>query len=943
MRYVAAFVVALLCCLSAIDSVAQKRMVGRVTDENENPMVGALVSVPGTDCKTLTDSEGYYILDVPKEYTNFKVIASFYGYPNDSSDVKPVVDFVMISNRLETLIDISMVNTQKRLQSNREVPIAITALDNSRIDKYNIQDPQELSRHVPGYHNQTQSCVYSVNVIRGVASDGSNSYSFFQPRISVFMDGVSVTHMGTASSDFYDMQRVEVVKGPQGTLFGKGAEFGAISYVSNKPFEKFEARLESSYGSYKQKVLRGMVNTPLNPSTQNRFSFCLNQRDGYNTNLFDGSTISGKGNIQMRNILKHKPSDDLTLMLSIDYTHNDEPSVSYKGMVAPPVPGDYDASPFTPAYFDEPDLFAKRDMGGLNFNIEHQITPDLSYSSTSAMRIYKTSESYDLDGTYLPLIGALEYQNGLQVSQEMRLNWSNHSNLDAFAGVSYMFDRNKHSMRLHSNLQHSFPILVNPTLKTLQQALSLKLKMGLDKGIDDVMSGYRKMLSGQADQLGVLVDALKDNVGALITQRINEKYDELAAQSQWATTPDMFNETVTLIKDILKEEMMKAMAGIILADPSAANLLNYINPDKVIASLGIDNLLTELKQYSNLDLKPDYQENETDINVYHEADLFADASFKITNKLVFTLGIRGTFEHQKTSYFSTSDAGPLVGSFVYHSTDGVTHWLHDNELSWVGRSVLSYTINSRNNMYVSASKGRRPGTVYYNFAVEDAVSLAPETSVSFEIGSKGNMLKNHIMYSLAGYHYDWKHFQSQVMTTGENGIRKYANDDNGKASANGFEASIEAYFGIANAFVDYSYIDASYAKRNTDGGAQMLFGNRFRMTPEHSLDAGFDVKMPIQRTLVWYFRPTYSWMSDMYYSVPNDEALHQKAYGLMDFNVGFNFSINKNNYDLSLYAKNVSDKHYLLDAGCTGQLVGFPTFIMGSPRMVGVDLKVIFR
>ncbi len=827
------------------ETMAQQGFSGAITgtikNANNEPVVGVLLVLHDTPIAKLTDSYGRYYMTIPSNSKSNKVVVSAIGYDVDTIFLKPglyTYDMELSVGMFRRIDNNVYVSTQKRRQASFEVPISLSVTPFNKIENLNIIDPQELSLFSPGYHNQTQSGVYSVNVIRGVASDGSNSYSFFQPRISVFQDGVSVTHMGTASQDIFDMNRVEVVKGPQGTLFGKGAEFGAVSYVTNKPVEQFEANLQFKYGNYNQKIMQGVVNTPIGTGNANRLAFYYNDRNGYNTNLADNSGLSGKGAVSVRDIFKMN-RNNVEITVSADYEHNSEPCVSYKG-VKVGVPGNSDdVSPFTPAYFNEQDLYAKRDMGGLSYTVEHALSPQLYYSSITAVRAYKLNERYDLDGTYLPLMLADEQQKGLQVSEEVRFNWRNSSNtLDGFVGASYMFDRNEHSLSYNTNLRYAFPYLIRPTLDDIMMKLPDEVVDGVDDALDQVMSGYYKMLPQYANQMQEVVGRLKSLMATEIKEKLSQAYSEMFDQEQWDITPDVYGRTSAIVYDI----MVNAINTVFESDPSAEAFTQYIDPVTVVEGLGLETICKPLLQYSNLEMPEHYEEMETDINIYHEADVFADVTFRATKRLFFTLGVRGTVERQKTSYCSNSDEAPLVGAFMYHSTQNKTHWLHDLEISWVGRAVANYMITPTNNFYLSLSKGRRPGSIYYNFAINDAVKLRPETSINYEVGLKGNIIKNHLLYSLAAYYYDWLNFQSSVSTAGINGIRTYQNSDRGKANAMGAEASVELilpkYFSV---FGDYSYIDAKFTDKDSDGKPQKLASHRFRMTPKHSADFGYNM------------------------------------------------------------------------------------------------------
>jgi len=113
------------------------------------------------------------------------------------------------------------------------VPVTISALSGNSLNKLNVQQLDELSEYIPGMQMQLQSPNNPGYVIRGVTSDDGDSRS--QPRVSVFQDGVSISRSRASVVELFDLERIEVVKGPQGTLFGRGAEIGALHIIRKKP------------------------------------------------------------------------------------------------------------------------------------------------------------------------------------------------------------------------------------------------------------------------------------------------------------------------------------------------------------------------------------------------------------------------------------------------------------------------------------------------------------------------------------------------------------------------------------------------------------------------------------------------------------------------------------------------------------------------------------
>lgn len=167
---------------------------------------------------------------------------------------------IILKEDTQTLGEV-IVTTQKKSQSNIEVPAAVSAVSGNSLSKLNLHQFDEVAQFIPGVQIQLQSPNNPGYVIRGVTSDDGASYS--QPRVSVFQDGVSISRSRASAVELFDLERVEVVKGPQGTLFGRGAEIGGIHVIRNKPVDKLSGELSLGYGTYNQKLANGFINTPL--------------------------------------------------------------------------------------------------------------------------------------------------------------------------------------------------------------------------------------------------------------------------------------------------------------------------------------------------------------------------------------------------------------------------------------------------------------------------------------------------------------------------------------------------------------------------------------------------------------------------------------------------------------------------------------------------------
>ena len=180
---------------------------------------------------------------------------------------------ILISNQGENTLDLTLdigefsltgvtVTSQKREQQVLDVPITMSVIDARFIEDNNITELDKLSEFVPGLQVRMQGTDRPSFVIRGLTSDEVSPAA--QPRISVFYNNVPVSRANGAAMALFDMQQVDVLKGPQGTLFGRGAEIGAINYISKKPANDFSGNISAGIGNYNQKELKGAINIPCN-------------------------------------------------------------------------------------------------------------------------------------------------------------------------------------------------------------------------------------------------------------------------------------------------------------------------------------------------------------------------------------------------------------------------------------------------------------------------------------------------------------------------------------------------------------------------------------------------------------------------------------------------------------------------------------------------------
>lgn len=342
-------------------------------------------------------------------------------------------------------LDEIVVTAQKREQAVLEVPITLTAYSGAFLDEIGVEDFERLSAFVPGLVVQEQSPNNPGFVIRGITSDSGSAQ--IAPRVSIFQDGIDISRSRGSIVELYDLERVEVLKGPQATLFGTAASIGAISLISAPPTDSFEAQVSAGLGNYSQRRTRGYVSGPIagDGAVMGRVAWLYNKRDGFIDNVAGGPALNGKDVRAIRGYLRFEPTDALQADLIWNWQKDTPPGTSFKSGIVPPTGGDLDPTTFAELgpFGDQPNEFLggplglERTVRSLTGRISWDFAPDWQFTSITNYREFDSLEVFDADGTRAYWLEFAEDATGEQWSQEFRFNYDGGGRLTAFFGGTY--------------------------------------------------------------------------------------------------------------------------------------------------------------------------------------------------------------------------------------------------------------------------------------------------------------------------------------------------------------------------------------------------------------------------------------------------------------------------------------------------------------------------
>jgi iron complex outermembrane recepter protein len=219
-----------------------------------------------------------------------------------------------------------VVTATKKADSLIKIPASISAVTSDNLGAGKTQNIADLAETVPNLSVGNQ---FGVNrtFIRGIGltsidlgADGA---------VSFLQNGAQLPLPAEQLSGFYDLDRVEVLRGPQGTLYGRGATAGVINMITKAPTDDIEGYANLTFGNYADKLFEGAIGGPINSVLSARVAADIEKRDGYGTNLFSGSQIDDRDSQSVRASLRLKPSDQLVADLVVDYTHENDRDYAY--------------------------------------------------------------------------------------------------------------------------------------------------------------------------------------------------------------------------------------------------------------------------------------------------------------------------------------------------------------------------------------------------------------------------------------------------------------------------------------------------------------------------------------------------------------------------------------------------------------------------------------
>ena len=340
------------------------------------------------------------------------------------------------------------VTATKREQTLQQVPVAVSVVQAETLRTSQILDVKDLQFLVPSLRiGQLQTSGNTNFFIRGFGNGANNAG--IEPSVGVFIDGVYRSRSAGALNDLPNLERIEVLRGPQSTLFGKNASAGVINVVTAKPsLDAVVGSAALTVGDYNQIIVKGDVSGPLSPTTGVSLAASYNQRDGYYDNIESGEELNELNRTYVRGQWYWEPSDVFNLRIIGDWDRFDEKCCGVANLFLGPtgaaialVGGEVVANdPFAYANFYDFDPENEIENSGISAQFDWDINDAVALTSITAFRTQERFDNADVDFTSARLIndvsGNLTDTEIDTLTQEIRLQGSTDM-LDWMVGVFY--------------------------------------------------------------------------------------------------------------------------------------------------------------------------------------------------------------------------------------------------------------------------------------------------------------------------------------------------------------------------------------------------------------------------------------------------------------------------------------------------------------------------
>lgn len=398
---------------------SQNKIEGIVTNAQNTPLQGATILIKETKRNTNSDSEGKFTLEVANPLP-LTIEVQLEGYQTET---------IVLSEKLNIPLEIKLneenklvevvITSRRRIEKIQNVPIPISVVSGKRAEEAGAFNPNRLKELIPSVQLYSSNGRNTTLNIRGLGSSFGLTNDGIDPGVGFYVDGVYYARPAATAIDFVDIERIEVLRGPQGTLFGKNTTAGAFNITTRAPSFTSGASFETSYGNYNYIQAKASITGPISKNLAARVSFSGTQRDGTIFNTTTLKPTNSLNNVGFRAQLLYTPSENVNITFAGDNARQrpDGNATVVAGVVTTKRAAyrQFDAiiadlgyklpttNPFDRITDADAPLRVNNDFGGASINVDAKIGKG-TLTSTSAWRYWIWDPTNDRDFIGLPVL-----------------------------------------------------------------------------------------------------------------------------------------------------------------------------------------------------------------------------------------------------------------------------------------------------------------------------------------------------------------------------------------------------------------------------------------------------------------------------------------------------------------------------------------------------------
>lgn len=446
-------IVTLLSFLTFTLSIAQN-IEGTITTSENSPLEAVNVVIKGTTLSTTTDAGGKFSID-SRGRLPLTLLAQYTGYKTVEIEITSLpIPLLQIALKDENELVEVVVSSRRRVEKVQDIPIAVSVVTGKQAEQagaFNVNRIKELVPSVQLYSSNPRNTGINIRSLGspfGLTNDG------IDPGVGFYVDGVYYARPAATTLDFIDVEQIEVLRGPQGSLFGKNTTSGAFNITTRKPSFTSGADFEVSYGNYAFLQAKASVTGALSKKIAGRLSFSGTQRDGLIDNIVTGRPTNTLNNQGIRGQLLYTPSENTNIILAADITT--QCPDGYAQVVAGVAPTQraayrqFDAiiadlnyqlpsrNAFDRKIDHDTPWRSGQDMGGVSLNVDTKIGSG-TLTSTTAWRFWNWDPSNDRDFTGLQVLAKSQNPSRqTQITQEVRYAGQLTSKISGVVGAFFI-------------------------------------------------------------------------------------------------------------------------------------------------------------------------------------------------------------------------------------------------------------------------------------------------------------------------------------------------------------------------------------------------------------------------------------------------------------------------------------------------------------------------